>query len=60
MSAFWSEYVEELKKDALRYRWLRAHWDEPEVQKLHPWDDFSPDPDQLDAAVDAELAKEQR
>jgi hypothetical protein len=38
-----------------RYLWLREHWDEPEVQKLHPWDDFSPDPDQLDEQIDAAM-----
>jgi hypothetical protein len=45
-----------LQADAERYRWLRAHWDEPEVQKLHPWDEFSPDPDQLDEQIDAARA----
>jgi hypothetical protein len=44
--------------NAARYVWLRAHWDEPEVQKLHPWDEFSPDPDQLDAQIDAARLRE--
>lgn len=50
-----SAEIARLAKDAARYRWLRDHWDEPDVQKLHPWDEFSPDPDQLDEQIDAAL-----
>ena len=50
-----SRELESARLNEARYLFLRDHWNEPEVLAMHPWDDFSPDPDQLDEQIDAAI-----